>query len=171
MNKFLSVAAALIGMAVILATSGTARAGEAAPTPIAVFDFTLIDTSPAPPSAAELARLKALDGQLRERLAGSGRYRVLETASLREKLAKQPDIMRCNGCELPLAQGLGAREVAYGWVQKVSDLILNINLVIEDVSSGRKRAAGSVDIRGNTDESWRRGLDYLLEEHILTATP
>jgi hypothetical protein len=170
-NKFLSAAAALIGMAAILATSGTARAGGAAPTPIAVFDFTLIDTSPAPPSAAELARLKALDDQLRERLAQSGRYRVLETASLREKLAKQPDIMRCNGCELPLAQGLGARELAYGWVQKVSDLILNINLVIEDVSSGQKRAAGSVDIRGNTDESWRRGLDYLLEERILTATP
>jgi hypothetical protein len=27
--------------------------------------------------------------------------------------------------------------------------------------------ARSVDIRGNTDESWRRGLDYLLRNYLL----
>jgi hypothetical protein len=26
--------------------------------------------------------------------------------------------------------------------------------------------ARSVDIRGNTDESWRRGLDYLLRNYL-----
>ncbi len=141
----------------------------AAPPTIAVFDFTLIDTSPAPPSDAERARLAALGSDLRARLAQSGRYQVIDTAPARATLATLPDIMRCNGCELPLARRLGASEVAYGWVQKVSDLILNINLVIEDADSGRKLATGSVDIRGNTDESWRRGLDYLLEERILPA--
>jgi Protein of unknown function (DUF2380) len=25
----------------------------------------------------------------------------------------------------------------------------------------------SVDIRGNTDESWQRGLDYLLQHYLL----
>ena len=29
------------------------------------------------------------------------------------------------------------------------------------------RDARSVDIRGNTDESWRRGLDYLLRNYLL----
>ena len=28
-------------------------------------------------------------------------------------------------------------------------------------------ALGSVDIRGNTDESWRRGAEYLLKHRIL----
>ena len=161
MNKF-----SRLGLIFPLVFSGL-HAAAAAPPTIAVFDFALIDTSPAPPSEAERARLAALGGDLRARLARSGRYQVVDSAPARAALAKLPDIMNCNGCELPLARQLGASEAAYGWVQKVSDLILNINVVIEDADSGRKLAAGSVDIRGNTDESWRRGLDYLLEERIL----
>ena len=40
-----------------------------------------------------------------------------------------------------------------GWVQKVSNLILNINIAVYDVASGRRLAGFSVDIRGDTDES------------------
>jgi Protein of unknown function (DUF2380) len=47
-------------------------------------------------------------------------------------------------------------------VQKVSNLILNINLYMEDAASGQMEFAKNVDIRGNTDESWRHGLDYLV---------
>jgi hypothetical protein len=47
-----------------------------------------------------------------------------------------------------------------GTVQKVSNLILNINVYMEDVQTG------SVDIRGNTDESWRHGLDYMLRHYL-----
>jgi len=54
-------------------------------------------------------------------------------------------------------------------VQKVSNLILNINVYIEDAQSGRMEFIRSVDIRGNTDESWRRGLDYLLRNYLLHA--
>lgn len=163
MNKF-----SRLGLIFPLVVFGF-HAAAATPPTLAVFDFTLIDTSPTPPSDAERARLAALGDELRARLAQSRRYQVVDTAPARAALAKLPDIMSCNGCELPLARQLGASEAAYGWVQKVSDLILNINVVIEDVDSGRKLAAGSVDIRGNTDESWRRGLDYLLEERILGA--
>ena len=58
----------------------------------------------------------------------------------------------CNGCELKLARRLGAQFAGIGWVQKVSNLILNINLQVRDVTSGRLTHAGTVDIRGNTDE-------------------
>ena len=51
-------------------------------------------------------------------------------------------------------------------MQKVSNLILNVNLVIEDAATGRPLRAGSVDIRGNTDKSWQRGLRYLLDERL-----
>ena len=46
-------------------------------------------------------------------------------------------------------------------------LLLNINFYMEDAESGKMKFARSVDIRGNTDESWRRGLDYLLRNHLL----
>ena len=52
-------------------------------------------------------------------------------------------------------------------MQKVSNLILNINVYMEDAESGKMKFARSIDIRGNTDESWRRGLDYLLRNYLL----
>jgi len=48
------------------------------------------------------------------------------------------------------------------WVQKVSNLILNINLEMR-AGVGVVRYRGSVDIRGNTDESWLRGVRRLAE--------
>ena len=55
------------------------------------------------------------------------------------------------------------------WAQKVSNLILDLNIRITDADSGQVVRGGSVDIRGNTDESWDRGLKYLLTEHVFTA--
>jgi len=52
-------------------------------------------------------------------------------------------------------------------VQKVSNLILNVNLYMEDAASGKMEFVKSVDIRGNTDESWRHGLDYMLRHYLL----
>jgi Protein of unknown function (DUF2380) len=89
----------------------------------------------------------------------------VDAAPLQSKLSVS-SIRGCNGCELDLARQLGAQQLAYGWVQKVSNLILNINLIVEDVATGRQLRAESVDIRGNTDESWSRGLRYLLNERM-----
>lgn len=136
---------------------------EAPPT-LAAFDFTLNNTSPAPSTPEELARLHRLDGQLHEALRS--RFALVDLAPVRGKLERIDSIRGCNGCEVDLARELGAQQVAYGWVQKVSNLILNVNLVIEDVATGKVLHADSTDIRGNTDESWTRGLHYLLNERI-----
>jgi Protein of unknown function (DUF2380) len=132
----------------------------------AVFDFTLINTSGAADTPAELARLARLHGQLQDELRANDRYVILDVAPVRDRLAKVQSIRGCNGCELDLTKELGGQVAAYGWVQKVSNLILNINVVIEDANTGKILKAGSVDIRGNTDETWVRGLRYLLEDHL-----
>ncbi len=131
---------------------------------IAVFDFGIVNTSPAASTSAELARLRGLDRQLHDDLAR--RYALVDMAPVQGAAARVSSIRGCNGCELDMARQVGASVAAYGWVQKVSNLILNINLVIEDAKSGRVVRADSVDIRGNTDDSWRRGLKYLLEERL-----
>jgi uncharacterized protein DUF2380 len=115
----------------------------------------------------ELARARRLGEQLRAALQRSGAYRVVDVAPVRDELEAAGGIRACNGCERALARKLGADAFAFGWVQKVSNLILNINLVIEDAASGQVLHSGSVDIRGNTDESWSRGLKFLLEDRIL----
>jgi hypothetical protein len=76
------------------------------------------------------------------------------------------DMRTCNGCDVDLARKAGARISVTGWVQKVSNLILNINIVARDVDTGEVISAGSVDIRGNTDQSWSRGLAYLLRNRL-----
>ena len=63
-----------------------------------------------------------------------------------------------------MARKVGAQVAVTGLVQKVSNLILNINLAITDVATGQVLAAQTVDIRGDTDESWTRGLNFLFFE-------
>ena len=148
----------------LLAMLLTSPAAAAEPVKIAVFDFTLIVTSPAPPTSEELARLQRLSDQLRSALAE--RFTVVDAAPLQAGLQGVQSIRGCNGCELDISRQLGTQQLAYGWVQKVSNLILNINVVVEDVATGKDLRAQSVDIRGNTDESWTRGLRYLLNERM-----
>lgn len=160
------MAGARLLVAAILLAGITAHPAAAAPPRIAVLDFQMINSTILPESAAEQARLAALGEQLRSALEKSGRYRVVSVAPIRAALARDALVPDCNGCEIPLAHQLGADLVAVDYVQKVSDLILNINVIIEDVASGKTVGGGSVDIRGNTDESWRRGLDFLLSDRL-----
>lgn len=164
-NARAAVGALLLG----LLLSGAVAAAEREP--IAVLGFELVDTSLQGElqgtSRAELDRLHLITAIVRERLGASGRYRVVDTAPAAERIARAGHLRTCNGCELEIAAALGAEAVLVGWVQKVSNLILNINAVVRDVATGRLLAGGSVDIRGNTDESWSRGIEHLLEHQIL----
>ena len=65
------------------------------------------------------------------------------------------------------AQQLGADLAITGVVQKVSNLILNMNIYLRDTHTGRLVTAMSADFRGNTDESWSRTTSYLLRNRLL----
>jgi hypothetical protein len=60
----------------------------------------------------------------------------------------------------------GAALVGVGWVQRVSHLILNLILILNlglwATGDDRLVLTKSVDIRGDNDESWRRGMAYML---------
>lgn len=137
-----------------------------APQRAALFPVEFVDTSPEPPTAAERARVKALGVQLRDLLEKSGRYSFVDVSPIAGEAASR-DLWNCDGCEAAIAKKVDAQVSVIAWVQKVSDLILNINAVIRDTSTGRPLAAGSVDIRGNTDETWSRGLRYLVRNRLL----
>lgn len=133
----------------------------------AIFDFELDDTSlqgeMSGPRADEQARLARLNLQLRTLLAQSGRYQPVDMAPV-EAEARASNLQACGGCEITMARKVGANVAVTGLVQKVSNLILNINVAIRDVATGRVLQAQSVDIRGNTDETWTRGLSFLVSE-------
>jgi uncharacterized protein DUF2380 len=135
---------------------------------VAFFGFALINTSLEATKPAEDARLRMLDDLFREKLAASGRFTFVTIPPDVEKdIAGGAEIRNCNGCERDYTIRAGAQRAAWGTVQKVSNLILNINVYMEDASSGKLEFVKSVDIRGNTDESWRHGLDYMVRHYLL----
>lgn len=155
---------------VLVSASAPAASSRAA-----VFDFELDDTSlqgaVSGPSAADHARLEHLNVQLRTALTRAGHYVPVDLAPVAAE-ARATNLQVCDACATSLAHKVGAEFAVTGWVQKVSNLILNINLEIRDVATGRVVQGGSVDIRGDTDESWSRGLAYLLSElHLAPGTP
>jgi hypothetical protein len=153
--------------AAALCASGSAAA--AAPK-AAVFDFELVDTSldgaMLGASEVEAKRIAMLSDRLRSALAGSGEYDVVDIAPVRAEAANR-NLQACGGCDRHMAAELGAELAVTGVVHKVSNLILNINLYVRDVETGSLVEGYSADIRSNTDESWTRGLDWLLENRLL----
>ena len=131
-----------------------------------MFDLELLDTSGAATTPEEAARVRQVTRQLREGLDQPGRYTVVSTAPVQERVARGPSLRTCNTCSLEAGRALGADYVAHAWVQKVSNLILSVTLVVEEVRSGKTVYGNSVDIRSNTDDSWRRGVRYMLEEQM-----
>lgn len=160
--------AAILATVFIGSLSGGNVAADVNDNPrVAFFGFALINTSLEPTSPVEETRLRMLDDLLREKLDASGRFRiVIIPPALQKEIAAGPEIRNCNGCERDFAKRAGADRAAWGTVQKVSNLILNINLFMEDAQTGKLEFGKSVDIRGNTDESWRHGLNFMLRHYL-----
>ena len=163
--------ATAIALAGLIVAAGFAPGAASEPPAVAVFDFELVDTSLegelAGASDAERARLRLIGDLLRAEIARSGRFRVIDAGPATRETIGGRIRRTCNGCELPVAAGLGADFALIGWVQKVSNLILNINVAVREVGSGRLATGASVDIRGNTDEAWSRGARNLVRHQLL----
>ena len=116
--------------------------------------------------AAQLQRLTLISDALRKEFDQRGMYRIVENAAAAKLIAEQKarqDLRNCNGCELDIGRALDADLIILAWVQKVSNLILNVNIEVKDVASGKTLYTKSVDLRGNTDKSWLRGIHYMLD--------
>ena len=160
----------LAACASLVVPIGSARPAERPPS-LALIGFELVDDQNDLSQATENERRLALiHGLMNERLDRAGLYTMLDTAAAQSQIekvrAEQAFVYRCNGCLGEIGAKLGTRLVAVGWVQKVSNLILNINLEIHDVVAGSSVLSKSVDLRGNTDESWSRGIAFMVRDMV-----
>jgi hypothetical protein len=159
--------------AICLLAAGLAcgQAGAAERPRLALFPFELVDSSLQGEvrgvDPADQRRLAMVQEQLRAALAASGRYDLVDTAPAAAAIERAGELWSCNGCELGIAKTLDADLALVGWVQKVSNLILNLNVVVRDTASRAPVLAGSVDMRGDTDESWRHAMRYLIHHRLL----
>ena len=153
-----------------LATITNAAAQSAPLKTIAVLDFDLLDDQrDLVPDTTLGPRLDAIRQQLADALTQNTLYAVIDNAPAKDLMARlkaTQDLHSCNGCGREIAKALGADRVLVGWVQKVSNLILNINIQIEDVATGAVLLNKSVDLRGNTDDTWKRGIARIVRDMV-----
>lgn len=136
---------------------------------VAFFGITFIDTSTEGAyfgeKTAERARIGLLEDEVRQRFTAEG-LTFVDLAPVREDLDRIVNPAKCYGCDVRMAQALEADYVLVGEVQKVSNLILSMNLVLKDAEDGAFVRGRSVEIRSNTDDSWLRGIRYILKNNI-----
>jgi hypothetical protein len=164
----LAVACATVARSALAASDEPLR--DAPLKTLAILGFDLLDDqAERAPATVEYRRLQDIADQLRDEFVRNGLYRVVDLApasDLIEKHRTRTPLHACNGCELEIARAVSADRVLVGWVQKVSNLILNINIRVEDVATGDVLLTKSVDLRGNTDQTWSRGVSYLVRDMV-----
>lgn len=143
----------------------TATVAHAEPPKAAVFNFQLANLGAQGPTSADLARLGPVSDLLRAQLKDTGRYEIVSTAPVKADVAKA-DLRACGGCANDLARKLGADVAITGEIQKVANLILNINVYVKDLKARTPEQAYSVDIRGDNDLSFEYGVKYLVENRM-----
>jgi Protein of unknown function (DUF2380) len=148
-----------LGAALALFLAGPAMAAEAVKT--AVFDLELVDTSMEGERAEHRLWLRSASEQIRRSLAASGKYAIVAVEPAAARVTEAGYLHGCNGCEAGIARDLGAQLAIAGVVHKVSTLILQIAVTVRDAQSGEVRQAISVEVRGDTEESWVRGARYI----------
>src|SRR5262245_17339814 len=125
---------------IFLTLASWASAQAADPPKLAVFDFEMIDSSLDGEVHGrrrdEQERLARVGDQIRKELAESGKFQIVDIAPV-NAAAHQSNLQACGGCDAKLAQQLGADLYIAGVVQKVSNLILNINVYLRDAQTGR----------------------------------
>ncbi|MDQ6435411.1 DUF3280 domain-containing protein [Mesorhizobium sp. LHD-90] len=138
--------------------TGAEAAGKAAVFP---FELQQGDVVPGAPDKreAEQKRLAEVTQSLRELMVKSG-FEVVDIAPVAEKAAAA-NLQSCGDCADEFARELGADYAVTGVVFKVSELVLSMNVRVHDAKDGKPLTSAVVDMRGNTDESWRRAISYL----------
>lgn len=160
-------AATLVVAAAAVLSAGHAHA---APAKAAVFPFEFIDSSQEGEANGvrpdETERVRRVAEQASDFLA-KGEVQIVDARPAEAELKDVKSLKDCIPCARKAAQSVGADLAVVGHIQKVSNLILNINVQIVDVKTGKTVRGGSADIRGNTQQTWDHGTKYLMTRNIL----
>lgn len=181
--KLLKIACVVVLQGAVALPWSIAAAG-AEPAPVAVFAFELAgggaSTDPTGMTAAGAAmiqgnnrlaeadrkKLETVTEELRRQLVAKGDIRLVDLGPLAEKIKDAAPLHKCNGCETDLAREAGARLAILGKVQKLTAVLIHIDLTVKDVASDTVVRSTSVDVQGDTEESWTRGVRWLVRNRL-----
>lgn len=142
-----------------------------APVPLALFDFELEDASAGASSTGEISAdsrvLAGVTGAVRQLLAQSGRYRLVDVGGADAPAVQAHRLHDCNGCDAALALRLGADQSFVGVVRRVSRTEYTVQFRLRDARTGAVLVAGDTGLRMGADYSWDRGAIRLVKDRLL----
>ena len=162
-------------LSIVAAIFASATAHSEEKISLAVYPCELYDTSgsgDADQKRRDTARVKMVSEVLRDGMAAKPFYELVDTSRANEVdspnawFAADGLFRECGGCEAEITRLLGARLSMACVVQKVSNLILSINLYMRDSKTERLVANYSASMRGNTDYTWARSAKWLLKNRL-----
>ncbi len=141
-----------------------ARAAQ--PVPIAVFPFEIVNTSGEGAHPEQAGRVERATRLLAQTLRQTGRYAPVDLAPYAKTIAglQRPD--ECGACWADIARRAGAQEEVLPSVHKVSTLITLMTLWFADLRTMRYVARVEGQIRGDTDEAYARGIEFLITQEL-----
>ena len=141
-----------------------------APIALAVFDFELDDFSAASPESTaspDAAHMADVTKTVRDLLAQSGRYKLIDVASVDAPAATAHMLRDCDGCDADIASKLGAEQSLVGVVSRISRTEYVVKFQLRDARTGAVVATGDSGLRMGADYSWSRGAARLLKDRLL----
>lgn len=137
-----------------------------AATRAAVFEIELQDTSGEPNTPAQAERIRATTEALRNELAETGKYETVDLSADADRIAKLGYQRSCVTCFMDVARERDADVAVFGTVNKISTLILSMEIKVLSIDTGKEVARGVADIRGDNDRAWLRGMQWLVQHRI-----
>ncbi len=139
----------------------------------AIFPFDIRDIEQEgeliPKSKPEDARrMKLVADELAALMKKDGRYEVVDLTPLAKEVDAASPFSKCDGCEAPIAKQAGADLAVTGYVDKLSDALISLQLFARDAETGKLTKSMAAEIRGNTDELWLHGIRWLWKNRFNT---
>lgn len=164
-----SVATSLLCAALLAALPATAA--TPAPIRIAIFDFELEDFSAGASftgeTPADTSQLRRVTDEVRQLLARSGRYRLVDVSTADAAAAKAHTLRDCDGCDAAIALKLGAEQSFVGVVRRISRAEYTVRFQIHDARTGAVVSDANSGLRMGADDSCSRGAARLIKDRLL----
>ena len=145
-----------------------AEAASGAPIKLAMFDFELEDFTDRPgETPSDTEHLRRVTDEVRQLLAQSGRYSLIDVGSADAAVVKKHALRDCNGCDAGIALKLGAEQSFVGVVKRISRTEYTIRFQIRDAPTGTVVSTEDSGLRMGADYSWNRGAARLIKDRLL----
>lgn len=136
---------------------------------LAVFDFELEDSSAGASALGEspgdIAAMQKISDRVRELLAQSGRYSLVDTGQANAEAVRQHSLHTCDGCAAHIALGLGADEALLGLISRSDKTSYTVKIQFTDARTGQLLSQQSATFAGS-DDGWGNGVSTLIRQQL-----